>query len=65
MSFIAIPDDLPATKLEAHELADILRCLRVVRAHGGWGEITLVLKAGEIGEIKTTYTEKPQKSKEL
>lgn len=59
MTYTAIPDDHPPDEQEAREIAGILRCLRVVRRHGGWGEVSIVLKASDLVEIHTKYTEKP------
>jgi len=59
MTYTAYPDDHQPTPEEARELANILRCLRVVRSHGGWGEVCITLKAADMAEIQTKYTEKP------
>jgi len=61
MSYTAEPDDKPASQEEQAEIENILRCLRIVRSHGGWGEVCVNMKAGDVIEIQTTYTEKPDK----
>jgi hypothetical protein len=61
MTYTAAPEEPKPTLSEMAEITEMLRCLRVVRQHGGWGEVCVNLKAGDIVEIQTTYTEKPVK----
>jgi hypothetical protein len=60
MTYTALPDEEPPTDQEKKEILEILRCLRVVRSHGGWGQITVWVRGTEVYEIQTAYTEKPK-----
>ena len=52
-------DELLPTPQEQADLRDILRSLRVIRQQGGWGEIWLCTKGGDMVDLRTTYYEKP------
>lgn len=60
--YTATPVDEPPNDQEQRDLEMILRSLRVVRLHGGWGEVNIVLKGGDVSEVETAYTEKPTPS---
>jgi hypothetical protein len=61
MTYTSHPEDYPPSKRERIEITDFLRSLRLVRSTSGFGDLCIVVRDGEIVEIKTTYTTKPSK----
>lgn len=52
------PVDPAAAPLDPDEVARLFGWIEIIQRAGGWGVVTFELKAGSLGQVSTTFTDK-------
>lgn len=65
MAYIAMPDNQPPTEDELRQMVGLLLELRMIRRHGGWGELRLVVKNNQIANAELKLLKLPGDYQEI